>query len=249
MKTLHDTFIGDYPISQTFGVNYETYKWIKDYKGNPIKGHNGVDWALPTGTILLNPFPQGNNVVVSFVGWDEKGYGNWIRVWDKTQRCVALFAHLSSVSVDQGEKLLFQQELGKSGNTGWSTGPHLHFAFYEVDDEGNKLNRDNGFDGYLHPMSGVIEWKILNPTKPGEKPQEETPLQACLRQHGGLVTEIDNLKRTLALTQQDAESKKVTITSLKNDIIAYQDKIKLIEDRNKKLETFAQGVKTLSAGI
>lgn len=249
MKTLHDTFIGDYPISQTFGVNYETYKWIKDYKGNPIKGHNGIDWALPSGTSLLNPFPKGNDVVVSFVGWDKDGYGNWLRVWDKTQRCVALFAHLSKVLVDQGDTLFFQQEVGKSGNTGWSTGAHLHFGFYEVDDEGNKLNRDNGFDGYLHPMSGVIEWKILNPTKPGEKPPQEDPLQACLRQHADLLKQIDDINRKLALTEQDNKTKQATIDTLRKDLSASNSKLKPLQERNAKLEAFVQGVKELTLKV
>lgn len=166
MKKLHDLFIGDYKITQNFGVNYEAYKWIKDYKGNPIKGHNGVDFGTPNHTPLLNPFPKDSEVVVSKVGYDEKGYGWFLRIWDKTQRCVALYAHCEKILVKEGDRLAFQQLVAYSDNTGWSTGPHLHFGFYEVDDQGNKLNRDNGFDGYLNPLSGVVKWEILNPKTP-----------------------------------------------------------------------------------
>lgn len=58
-----------------------------------------------------------------------------------------------------------------------------------------------------------------------------------------------SLKTELALTKQDVESKNVTITSLRNDLKASQDKIKLIEERNKKLEAAVQGVKTATAGL
>jgi len=77
---LHDFFIGNFPISQTFGQNYEWYKWIKDINGNSILGHNGIDYAIPTGNVMLNPFPSGNEVVVTKVGWDEKGYGWYLRM-------------------------------------------------------------------------------------------------------------------------------------------------------------------------
>ena len=58
-----------------------------------------------------------------------------------------------------------------------------------------------------------------------------------------------SLKTELALTKQDVESKNVTITSLRNDLSASQDKVRLIEERNKKLEAAVQGVKTATAGL
>ena len=58
-----------------------------------------------------------------------------------------------------------------------------------------------------------------------------------------------SLKTELALTKQDVESKNVTITSLRNDLKASQDKVRLIEERNKKLEAAVQGVKTATAGL
>ena len=218
MKKLHDLFIGDYKISQTSGVNYNTYKWILDYNGKSIKGHNGVDWATPNGVTLLNPFPKGNDVVVSRVGYDpnnpkgydKNGYGNYLRLWDKTQKCVVLYAHCQKISVKYGDKLYFQQAVALTDDTGWSTGPHTHVGFYEVDEIGNKLNRDNGFDGFLHILSGVVEWILLNPTKSGEPPVIDSPLKECLRQHSELVglldtknKELDDIKRSYESLQSE----------------------------------------------
>ena len=44
-----------------------------------------------------------------------------------------LYAHLSSISVSKGQSVLTGQLLGHSGNTGYATGPHLHFTVYASD--------------------------------------------------------------------------------------------------------------------
>lgn len=179
MITLHDLFIGSFPVTQAFGVNYDTYSWIKDYRGISILGHNGVDFGYNgQEPILLNPFPKTSEVVCSFVGWDENGYGNWIRIWDKTQSCVILYAHLKSVDVTAGQTLRFQQQVGIGDSTGWSTGPHLHCGFYTVDSMGNKLNRDNGYDGFLNVLNkSNVTWQLLNPTAPA--PITQPPAETC----------------------------------------------------------------------
>jgi len=177
MITLHDLFIGNFPVSQNFGENYETYKWIKDYLGNPILGHNGVDFGYNgQSPILLNPFPKTSEVVCSFTGWDKDGYGWWLRLWDKTQSCVILYAHAQEINIKAGETIRFQQQVAIGDSTGWSTGPHLHCGFYIVDAQGNKLNRDNGYDGYLNVMNKKnVTWNLLNPTKPSDA----TPIVDC----------------------------------------------------------------------
>lgn len=108
-----------WPVRKPFLTDYFHMRW------HPITGeyrmHNGIDldarigdpiaavddgWVLtagPNGT-------YGNLVVLD--------HGNGISTW---------YAHLSEIDVWVGQEVKVGQQLGKAGNTGWSTGPHLHF--------------------------------------------------------------------------------------------------------------------------
>jgi len=59
----------------------------------------------------------------------ESGYGNMVKIryWDGT---VTFYAHMSRISASQGQKVSPGQIVGQSGNTGHSTGPHLHLEVH-----------------------------------------------------------------------------------------------------------------------
>ncbi len=83
--------------------------------------HNGVDYGAPIGT----PVRSVGDGVVQFAG-TQGGYGNVVEVRHGANR-VTLYAHLSRVDVQQGQRIEQGQSVGAVGATGWATGPHLHF--------------------------------------------------------------------------------------------------------------------------
>lgn len=83
--------------------------------------HTGVDFSVPTGTSLK---AVGAGTVVS-AGW-AGAYGNQV-VIQLADGHYAQYAHLSSLSVSAGQSVTGGQQVGLSGSTGNSTGPHLHF--------------------------------------------------------------------------------------------------------------------------
>ncbi len=83
--------------------------------------HNGIDYAAPMGT----PVRSVANGVVDFAGW-QNGYGKVVSLDHGNQRST-LYAHLSRIDVQQGQKISQGAILGAVGATGWATGPHLHF--------------------------------------------------------------------------------------------------------------------------
>lgn len=106
--------------------NYKTVitSWA-GYRSDPMSGktkyHKGMDYAMPTGTELFSLF---NGVVTrSYNNGD--GYGESI-VIDCGRGIVIRYAHLSKRLVKVGDKISQNQLIGLSGNTGNSTGPHLH---------------------------------------------------------------------------------------------------------------------------
>ena len=87
------------------------------------RAHLGVDYAAPIGT-AVRTVGEG---VVEFAGI-QNGYGKVIEIKHGNERST-LYAHLSSMHVKVGQRVEQGQEIGAVGNSGWSTGPHLHFEF------------------------------------------------------------------------------------------------------------------------
>ncbi|MFE9925455.1 peptidoglycan DD-metalloendopeptidase family protein [Streptomyces sp. NPDC005774] len=96
--------------------------------------HTGVDFAIPTGTSLK---AVGAGTVVS-AGW-AGSYGNQVVIKLNDGR-YAQYAHLSSLSVSAGQAVSGGQQVGLSGSTGNSTGPHLHFEIRATPDYGSDLD-------------------------------------------------------------------------------------------------------------
>lgn len=92
---------------------------------NPVTGsyrlHAGVDYAAATGT----PIKAATDGTVTEAGWTS-GYGNYtcISHADGLSSC---YAHQSAIGVSVGQTVARGELIGKVGNTGNSTGPHLHF--------------------------------------------------------------------------------------------------------------------------
>ena len=108
-------------------------KWVMPIKGAVFTSgygwrwgrmHQGDDFGTPVGT----PLASMSTGTVTFAGW-EGGYGNKIEIeyWDGT---VSVFGHLSQVQVSVGDKVVPGAIVGRSGNTGHSTGPHLHLEIH-----------------------------------------------------------------------------------------------------------------------
>lgn len=112
--------------------------WITSpfgYRRHPYDGalrlHSGVDIAADPGTPVRVPAPG----TVIFAGYRE-GYGKVVVV-NHGYSINTLFAHLSKTFVNSGDKLKRGETIAEVGNTGHSTGPHLH---YEIRKNGIPVN-------------------------------------------------------------------------------------------------------------
>lgn len=83
--------------------------------------HQGIDLGAPTGTPIVSA--EAGKVIYS--GW-KSGYGNFVAV-DHGHGYETHYAHCSHLSVKTGQVVGKGQQIAKVGNTGHSTGPHLHF--------------------------------------------------------------------------------------------------------------------------
>jgi len=125
---LKKPWLGDYKTTSPFGM-----------RKHPITGkeklHNGIDKAMPEGTKLFAPING-----ICYIGNEPKGYGNYVLLNATTEqntKIQLLFAHLSKILVKDGQSVIFNEEIALSGNTGASTGAHLHLglAIYNFSQE------------------------------------------------------------------------------------------------------------------
>ncbi|KAA3662408.1 MAG: M23 family peptidase [Chloroflexi bacterium] len=103
--------------------NYTQFYWY---------GHRGLDIALSEGNAVF----ASDTGTVTYAGWNTWGYGNLIVV-NHGNGFETLYAHLSGISVVPGQIVYQGNVIGASGNTGNSSGPHIHF---EIRANGNQDN-------------------------------------------------------------------------------------------------------------
>lgn len=156
---LGDIFIGDFPITQNYGNNPAYYKQFG------LAGHEGIDFGTPNGTPIVAPF-DGQILRDTF---GDKVYGTFTVVWDPLQKCAVWFCHLQDVITKIGDKVKKGQVIGHTNNTGNTTGPHLHFNFVETDANANRLNMNNGMQGFLNALDpNLVTWKLGVVTPPSQ---------------------------------------------------------------------------------
>jgi murein DD-endopeptidase MepM/ murein hydrolase activator NlpD len=115
-------------ITQYFGGSEFAKRNPGIYGGRAY--HPGVDFGTPRGTPIYAPLSgtvraTGNtDLVPGCYSW-----GKWTLI-DHANGLSTLYAHQDTISVSAGQKVVTGEIIGYTGNTGYSTGPHLHFTVY-----------------------------------------------------------------------------------------------------------------------
>jgi murein DD-endopeptidase MepM/ murein hydrolase activator NlpD len=135
-------------ITQYFGNT--AFAQSGAYNGN---GHNGVDFRASVGTKIVSAL---TGTVRATGDTDQTpgcySFGKWVLV-DHPNGLSTLYAHLSAISVGAGQGVGTGALIGLSGNTGYSTGPHLHFGVYAK--AGVKVQRLGDFTGKVTGCSSA----------------------------------------------------------------------------------------------
>lgn len=116
-------------VTQYFG-NTSFSRRNNAYKGN---GHNGVDFRAGVG----EPVTAAASGVVRATGNTDRiagcySYGKWVLI-EHPNGLSTLYAHLSVIRTQEGQQVTPNTVIGYAGNTGYSTGPHLHFTTYATE--------------------------------------------------------------------------------------------------------------------
>jgi len=124
------------PYISPVDVKYRLGDGFKFREKHPVLGtprmHYGQDFEVPYGTDV---HATGNGTVIE-AGWNSMGFGNFV-VIDHGYGIRTTYGHLSRINVPKGLKVKRGDLIGQSGNTGTSSGPHLH---YQIDQFGQHRN-------------------------------------------------------------------------------------------------------------
>lgn len=138
--------------------------------------HAALDIAADTGTPVIATDDGTVTVTQTWNGivtqGDNNSYGNMIQV-SHSDGTVTLYAHLSEINVQQGDTVVRGQQIGRVGNTGNSSGPHLHF---EVRSNGSKVD----------PTTYITEGST----------EADKRFEELLEQYGGYIGEDGQLHTT-----------------------------------------------------
>lgn len=181
------------PVSSVFG-------WRMHPIHNTWRFHSGTDFAAEQGTPIVAPL-SGIVALADFVG----GYGLTVTIDHTGGKTQTLFGHMSEIFVRPGQYVRQGEVVGRVGNTGHSTGPHLHFEVRQQDAQGSWVAVDPGryLEGSLAQLMQVLRneplqlspipiaqspFKIQPSLSTGllpllqQQPQMQTPAQAQQQQ-------------------------------------------------------------------
>lgn len=227
-------FKGTYRLSQAFGVNKDAYAKFG------YLGHNGLDHAVPTGTDL---FAMISGTVIE-ARMDTTGYGNYVKIENDKEG--ALVGHMQSLAVKPGDKVVEGETfIGKSNNTGNSTGPHTHTGYYTL-----PRNRQNGYGGYID-FTNLLNGEPMTSDEIAVKKTDfenlvakSSKLDEILAKYGvadadglyryvaGINSRVTDLTNQLGTAQAEEKNKEeiigrnvATIANLNSDINNLQDRL------------------------
>ena len=114
-------------VTQFFGNTKFATLNPQAYNG---KGHNGIDFRASIGTEVLS---SGPGKIRAVGNTDEQcrgvSYGRWVLI-DHPNNLSTLYTHLSRSVVSAGDEIKIGERIGYTGQTGYATGPHLHYAVF-----------------------------------------------------------------------------------------------------------------------
>ena len=157
-KEIYALYNETHGLTQQFytPLNLYWYNYVSSYYGyriNPVTGeeqfHRGVDIAVPTGTTVL----AAMDGTVTTAAYDSY-YGNYIVIEDSKGYCTK-YAHMDTLSVSVEQDVKHGDTIGTTGNTGSSTGSHLHIECLYNGEYYNPLFYFEAGEGTLYGETGA----------------------------------------------------------------------------------------------
>jgi len=207
-------FDGDYRVTQIFGVNPQ------DYAQFGMKGHNGIDYALPTGTHVLAP--HSGKVIEATL--DPVGYGLYIKIENDIEGSV--LAHFKEFRVGVGDTVTEGQLIAFSDNSGNSTGPHLHWGYYRF-----PRDRSNGYAGFIDQTPYLTLTNPSQPTEPIDEYKKKMMAYNVYYEYPErVIDDIEKYKKIEQELRTVISNTQLELNKKDKEIINWQKKLELLQN-------------------
>ncbi|MCR4291100.1 MAG: peptidoglycan DD-metalloendopeptidase family protein [Candidatus Scalindua sp.] len=241
---MRSLFRSKHRVTQVFGSDHTLTINNKEiaasvYYGKwGLKGHEGLD-CVPTGT-QWDVLCLADGVVVTDEDNAVSGsYGRYITVWHPKLRLATQYCHLKENYVSKGQIITMGDKIGYMGGTGNVQGAHVHLNVFEVDENGIRLNRKNGYLGGIDPLP-FLEENVPVEVAPDTVPIEKVKLKDLERCKEGWnqVRAKLNVEDSVAVVLAEIDKFIGLAEALRKkekQIAEYMEKIESLEDQLKKV--------------
>lgn len=234
-----------YPLNSV-SVTQEFGSTAIDYSQFGLKGHHGIDLNASVGTPVYAP--ESGTILQSANGVTDPKSGRFAAgetiVMQGTYEHWLM--HLSQRLVSAGQKVTEGQLIGYSGNTGFTTGPHLHAGTRPLNPDMN-----NGYRGFINPR-GV--YQVSTPSAGGNMFQTDQEVQEAyllLRGNPGSAAERagwigQSKQRFFQVAKPEADATRTALANAQKQVSALNTQVSTLTTKTTALET---QVKSLTAQI
>lgn len=201
-------FNSQYKITQEYNARPEYYSKFG------LKGHEGIDLIPTTSDFTVLSLEDGIVVKDDDVAGDPRtdAYGINVTIWYPSLKKATQYCHLKSNSVSNGQTVTKGQKIGVMGASGNTSGAHVHLNLFEVDDNGVRQNKSNGYLGGINPKPFL---------------EESGEPMATISQK-----ELDDIRTARDKHYNELQKANETIANLNSQI---NDKNRQLDDLNKQL--------------
>lgn len=237
-------FKNGYKITQNFGERPQYYGQFG------LQGHEGLD-LIPTDS-QWDIYAPEDGVIVRDIDDPRYGgaYGNVIVLLNKQNKRAWWFAHNTENYVKVGQEVKRGDKISKMGATGNVSGAHLHLGLRRADDNGNAINMNNGYQGFINPLPVLLELENINPPSPSNT-NEDTKLAQEFRklqqypdakgvwyESKDIIRYIDERREEIRTIQKELGKKDEAISQRDTLVAQLNTKVIALEEdlqRNKML--------------
>lgn len=147
---MRNPFRSQFKITQPFGARPEYYRQFG------LTGHEGIDLIPSSADWAVLALADGK-VVRDEDNPRSGAYGVSVTLWHPHLKKAAQYCHLAQNTVAIGQEIKAGHQIGVMGRTGNTQGAHLHLNLFEVDGQGRRLNKGNGYLGGINPQPFLEE--------------------------------------------------------------------------------------------